>query len=419
MLLVTSEGCKNRMYPPRLAVPDLLAQVLQASNVECVKLEIRGDATVAAIDEGLELGRRARCDAVVACGGGGVLDTGKVVAAMLSSTGTLAECIRSGGALGVGKRRTSMVGIPTTVSSAWSSSAAVVLVPEGDEWHNWIVPHERLAPDRVLVDPDLIRYESGSVLAVAAELADAYLRVDEFGGDPRCVEGLGATFRWLRETRRGDGASAQIQTDLAEAVHLAGELTSAGGLGPIAQAALATGASFYLPYAQLSASLWRGAALEHVAHIASVTEGDAPAAGGDKAAALGRYDDLGKVLGEHYGGGVGGGDATEDAGDAESSTAERAGDTMDTAAYDDGTPLGAARSYAHDVKELIDTLEVPSVVSMGMHKEDGATLAAALVEPGTGPLAIPKGGNAWAKSATDTWITDAALLRMLSHEEQV
>ncbi len=66
-----------------------LLEQLHDHGVECVTFNVVGEPTTSSAMAAVELSRRHKCDLVLSIGGGSVLDTGKVVAALLTNAGDL------------------------------------------------------------------------------------------------------------------------------------------------------------------------------------------------------------------------------------------------------------------------------------------------------------------------------------------
>src|SRR5690606_14837955 len=64
-----------------------LLDLLPKHGVEVAELRVAGEPSVAVVETGVEQAREARCDVVVAFGGGSVMDAGKAIAALLTNPG--------------------------------------------------------------------------------------------------------------------------------------------------------------------------------------------------------------------------------------------------------------------------------------------------------------------------------------------
>ncbi|MHC4597339.1 MAG: iron-containing alcohol dehydrogenase, partial [Planctomycetota bacterium] len=71
---------------------------LKKQAIEYVTFNVPGEPTTTIAKAGVELARRAKSDLVVSIGGGSVLDTGKVIAAMLTNSGQLEDYLEVVGA---------------------------------------------------------------------------------------------------------------------------------------------------------------------------------------------------------------------------------------------------------------------------------------------------------------------------------
>ena len=127
------------------ALPDAPAQYL----------DVPENPTAAGADGGFAAYREAQCDGVVAIGGGSVLDTAKIVAAMAAGGVARAADLLGKSEL-IGHGTAPLIAIPTTVGTGSDSSpvAALHLVAGGPAGGTRS-PH--LVPKTAILDPDLAR----------------------------------------------------------------------------------------------------------------------------------------------------------------------------------------------------------------------------------------------------------------------
>src|SRR5512137_389347 len=64
----------------------LVAQ-LNALGIETSSLSVRGEPRITTVLEGVRRAGEARCELVIGCGGGSVIDTGKAIAALMMNPG--------------------------------------------------------------------------------------------------------------------------------------------------------------------------------------------------------------------------------------------------------------------------------------------------------------------------------------------
>ena len=131
-----------------------LLERLEAQGIEYVTFRVDREPTTMLAKEAVVTARRAKCDFVISIGGGSVLDTGKVVAVMLTNTGELEDYLE---VVGAGKALTQdsapHIAIPTTAGTgAEVTRNAVLAVPEHQVKVSMRSPS--MLPRMAVVDPD-------------------------------------------------------------------------------------------------------------------------------------------------------------------------------------------------------------------------------------------------------------------------
>ena len=109
-----------------------LLKELNEQGIEYVRFSVAGEPTTTIAKTGVEQARKAKSDLVISIGGGSALDTGKVIAAMLTNIGELEDYLE---VVGHGKPLTQSpvpyIAIPTTAGTgAEVTRNAVLGVPE-------------------------------------------------------------------------------------------------------------------------------------------------------------------------------------------------------------------------------------------------------------------------------------------------
>lgn len=191
-------------------------------GVECTTFCVAGEPTTALAKEAVELARRAACDFVVSIGGGSVLDTGKVAAAMLTNTGALEDYLE---VVGAGKplaqNPAPHLAIPTTAGTGAEVTCNAVLgVPEHRVKVSMRSP--LMLPDLALVDPELTYSVPPAVTAstgldALTQLIEAYVSNQANPlTDGICREGIERAGRSLRRAyENGDDGDARRDMALA------------------------------------------------------------------------------------------------------------------------------------------------------------------------------------------------------------
>ena len=219
--------------------PERLARVFQSLNeVEVVQTlsvakEPDIDTLAAAIDTGKTLG----VDLVVGIGGGSVMDSAKVLAAMLPSPSDLMDHLEVvGRGLPLKTDRLPLILVPTTAGTgAEVTRNAVVDIPQAQRKVS--LRDNRLLPDLALVDPALtdgcprhVTLHSG--LDAVTQVIEPYLssRATAFT-DMLCVEAIPKGLRALKQLMAAE--SPEARDNLAHVSLFGGMTLANAGLGVV------------------------------------------------------------------------------------------------------------------------------------------------------------------------------------------
>ena len=143
----------------------LVARLAAAAPFAATFLDVPENPTLAGADTALAEYRASDCDAVVALGGGSVLDTAKIVAAAAGS-----GCASTGDLLGrpdLVRGVVPLVAVPTTVGTGSESSPVTALHRE-PELPAVGTRSPLLVPRLALCDPDLVRSLPSHLIAATA-----------------------------------------------------------------------------------------------------------------------------------------------------------------------------------------------------------------------------------------------------------
>jgi len=232
---------------------------LKDTGMEVTPFSIPKEPTTQLAQAAVEEARRQTCDMVIGMGGGSVLDTGKVVAALLTNNGQLMDYLEVIGQGQPLKRKSApFVAIPTTAGTGTEvTSNSVLDSPEHRVKVSMRSPY--MLPDLALIDPELTYSMPCRITAVTGldaftQLLEAFVSVHANPlTDGICREGLQRAARSLKRVyldgedvaARGDMCLASLFGGLAlanaklGAVHgFAGPL---GGMYPAAHGALCAG----------------------------------------------------------------------------------------------------------------------------------------------------------------------------------
>jgi len=233
---------------------------LSKQGTDYVTFNVPGEPTTTMATAAVEAARLAGCELVISIGGGSVLDTGKVVAAMLTNTGRLQDYLE---VVGAGNPLTlsaaAHIAIPTTAGTgAEVTRNAVMSVPEHKVKVSMRSPF--MLPRLAVVDPVLTHSMPPSVTAstgldALTQLLEVYVSCQANPlTDGICREGLGRAGRSLRRAYE-DGKDSDARQDMALASLFSGLGLANAKLGAVHGFAGPLGGMYSAPHGVICARL--------------------------------------------------------------------------------------------------------------------------------------------------------------------
>ena len=233
---------------------------LKYAGIEVAKFRISGEPTTDLALAAVEEARRHTCDFVIGIGGGSVLDTGKVVAALLTNSGKLRDYLEVIGKGQPLKRKSApYVAIPTTAGTGTEVTRNAVLdSPQHRVKVSMRSPY--MLPELALIDPELSYSMPPAITAVTG--LDAFTQLLEVFvacranplTDGICREGLQRAALSL-ERAFLDGRDAAARTDMCLASLFGGLALANAKLGAVHGFAGPLGGMYNAPHGALCAAL--------------------------------------------------------------------------------------------------------------------------------------------------------------------
>jgi len=199
---------------------------------------VTGEPTTTIVKEAVEQARQNKLDLVIGIGGGSVLDTGKVVAALLTNTGKLEEYLEVvGEGKPINQSPLPYITIPTTAGTgAEVTRNAVLGVPEQKVKVSMRSP--LMLPHVAVIDPELTysmppALTASTGLDALTQLIEAYVsnKANPLI-DGVCREGIKRAGRSLRKAYEDSGNEA-AREDMALASLFSGLALANAGLGAV------------------------------------------------------------------------------------------------------------------------------------------------------------------------------------------
>lgn len=208
--------------------------------------DVPADSDVTAVNNACEAAISAGCDAVVAVGGGSVIDTAKVVDICLTFGGDMSSYQ---GFNNLPSRMRPLVCIPTTAGTG-SEVSMVAVIKDREEGKKLLFGSPFLAPDAAVLDPALLvslppRLTAGTGIDALTHCLEAYVAVATVSPmtDSLCLGAMRLLFDNLRSaTKSGDDIEARSATLVAST--MAGLAFTNAGVGIVHALAHATGGRF-------------------------------------------------------------------------------------------------------------------------------------------------------------------------------
>jgi len=269
-----------------------MLEQLSEQRIEYVTFSVTGEPTIDTAKNGIESARNAGSDCVISIGGGSVIDTGKVIAAMLTNSGGLEEYLE---VVGAGKPLSRIaaphIAIPTTAGTGAEVTRNSVLgVPEHKVKVSMRSP--LMLPHIAVVDPVLTYSMPPPVTACTGldaltQLIEAYTSKNSNPlTDGICREGLRRAGRSLKRAYE-EGGDKIAREDMTLASLFGGLGLANAKLGAVHGLAGPLGGTISAGHGAICAGL-----------LPFVTEANVRALQNRRAdsEALARYDDIARIL---------------------------------------------------------------------------------------------------------------------------
>ncbi len=269
-----------------------VAKALEAAALACVMAPVAGEPTIQQVRAAAELARDERCDVVISMGGGGAIDAGKAIAALLTNPGEPLDYLE---VIGAGQplehASAPFIAVPTTAGTGSEVTRNAVLASPEQRVKASLRSAGMLARLAV-VDPELTfslprPVTASTGLDALTQLIEPFvssranLMTDVF-----CREGMERVAAALPRAWE-HGGDREARSAMSWAALLGGFALANAGLGAVHGFAAPIGGMFPAPHGAVCAAL-----LPHVVEV-NVRALGARAPGSE---ALRRYDAVARLL---------------------------------------------------------------------------------------------------------------------------
>lgn len=268
-------------------------ELLDAARIEVQAFAVSKEPRIAFIADGVQRAQRFDAEAIIAFGGGSVIDAGKAIAALATNEGEPLDYLEViGKGLPLVHDPLPMVAVPTTAGTGAEVTKNSVLASE-DHRVKVSLRHPKMLPSVALVDPELTMTVPPDVTAYTGmdaltQVLEPYVsRMANPVTDALALAGLRRAARSLRRVYT-DGDDRVAREDMAFASLMGGLALANAKLGAVHGFAGPLGGMFPdAPHGAICAAL-----LPHVmrANVVALKERD------PDNLALKRYDELGALF---------------------------------------------------------------------------------------------------------------------------
>ena len=287
IVLVTGKSSFNRSpYAGKLFAE------FETKGIRYHRINIPGEPSPAMIDQAVRNFNSGKADAVVAIGGGSVIDAGKAISAMINKTESVKVFLEGVGNKNHPGTKLPFIAIPTTSGTGSEATKNAVISEIGDNGFKKSLRHDNFVPDVALIDPELTLHCPPDITAASGmdcftQLTEAYLS-DKSSAytDALALEGLKAIKSSLeRAVLSGEDITAR--SGMSFAALTSGICLANAGLGAVHGFASTIGGMFDIPHGLVCGTLMAPANEINVRELRKNKE---------TAPALLKYANLGKIF---------------------------------------------------------------------------------------------------------------------------
>lgn len=274
---------------------DWLHDSLEQQGFVRKEFQVSGEPSPQLVDQAVESFRGANIEVVLGVGGGSVLDAAKAIAGLLRGGNTVMDYLEGvGPELPYQGPAVPYIAVPTTAGTGAEATKNAVLSVRGKNGFKKSFRDERLVPEYAVIDPDLLASCPPGLIAANGmdaftQLLESFVstRANPFT-DALATSGLEAVRDGLLAWHQGGADAAAGRGKMAYAALLSGITLAQTGLGSVHGLAAPLGAYYPIPH---------GAACGILVAAATRVNIEALAQRGPAHPALGKYAEIGRLLG--------------------------------------------------------------------------------------------------------------------------
>ena len=250
-----------------------LTACLEEKYIKCFHVSVEGEPSPKMIDDAVMKNRRVRMSAVIAIGGGSVLDAGKAISAMILQRGSVSDFLEGEGAKEHNGKKVPFIAVPTTAGTGSEATKNAVLSDVGRSGFKQSLRHDNFMPDAAVIDPELTLTCPKDISASCG--MDAFTQLLEsytsnkatLLTDTLALSGLDQVIDNLVPVATVEGDNINVRSAMSYASLISGITLANAGIGVIHGFASSIGGFFNIPHGVICATLAASAAKVNINHL--------------------------------------------------------------------------------------------------------------------------------------------------------
>jgi alcohol dehydrogenase class IV len=271
----------------------MLEEQLKAEKISFERIRLSGEPNPDFINQVTKQFYKKNIDAILAIGGGSVLDAGKAISAMLPLGDDVNDYLEGIGSKEHPGFKIPFIAAPTTAGTGSETTKNAVISQVGDDGFKKSLRHNNFVPDIAIIDPELtinlpFHITAACGLDSFTKLLESFVSLNASPmTDALALSGLERVAHALLKVTQENPSDIEARTEMAYASMLSGITLANAGLGVVHGFASSIGGLFNIPHGVVCGTLMGSCSK---ANIKTLIES------GSNNEALNKYAQVGRIF---------------------------------------------------------------------------------------------------------------------------